>query len=238
MHIVLEDHIKELKYRALHVMFCILFHFVCLYIFRQELLFTLAHSLDRGLIFTSLSESFLNQIEMAAFFSLLLTIPYIIYQIWAFLRPGLYRFEVHFFQHLLRLSFLCYIMSWIVSYFVILPMAVNFLTAFEYTDPTTYQLEFYPRMSSFLSFVYKIMLSTLILFQIPILSLILYRFHLIHEDTMIRYRKYFLFLNFLLAAIFSPPDIGSQLILAIPMAFLYEAILLYFLYRKAVKRFV
>lgn len=234
MYIALEDHIKELKYRTYHIIISLLFNFVCLYALREELLFALTYRLDRGLIFTSLSESFMSQVEMAAFFALLITIPYAAFQIWAFVRPGLHSFEVQSIRYLMRFSLICYIASFFISYFIILPMAVEFLTTFEYIGSSPLHLEYYPRIQSFLSFVYKVIISTIVLFQAPLIALILYRQNLIHAQVMIRYRRYFLFLSFLLAAVCSPPDIGSQLVLAIPMIIFYEAIILYFLFREQV----
>lgn len=228
---MIEDHLKEIQYRVASVVCNFLLNFLSLYGYREELLSLLSESLARGLIFTSLAESFVSQLEMACFFSLLLTIPFCVYQMWAFLKPGFYGFEISFFRKIFLLSGLCYILSFLISYFVILPMAIQFLTSFESME-TGFQLEFYPKISNFLSFVYKIFISSILLFQLPVMGLILYRWNWIDSDSMIANRRYFVLLSFVLAGIFSPPDIGSQLFLALPLILFYECILLFFLWMK------
>lgn len=231
MHLILEDHIKEIRYRLTYTILTFVSSFMSSYLYSYEILYLSCRYLNRSLIFTSLSESFLSQIKFATFVSLIITLPFVIYHAWSFIKPGLYKFESVFYSRLLIFSLLLYIVSYIISSSMLLPVAVNFLVTFEFTSNHSFTLELYPKISHYLSFIVTIITSSIVFFQLPVILFLLQHLEWINTSFMIKNRKYFILMTFILATIFSPPDLGSQFLLALPSIAFYEFTIICFLYQ-------
>lgn len=231
MYFVIEDHLKEIKIRGIYFLLSFLSTFIALYLSSNELISLITKPLQRGLIFTSITESFFSQIHLSLFFAFLFTLPFLIYQIWSFLKPGLYQYEVSFFSFLLKMSLFLYLLGYVIAYYVLLPFAVHFLVG-ENPGTSLVAIEYYPKMSRYFEFLSMLLISSILLFQVPSLLLGLYQMGWVQSSSFLRYRKYFVLLAFVLGALFSPPDILSQLFLALPLIALYELTLFLILYNE------
>lgn len=226
MFMVLEDHLLEFKWRMFYVLWFSLLHALLLAYYMDDLLYLFSSSFQRNLIFTSPSESFFCQIEIGFFFTLFLSIPFFVFQLWNFFRPGCHAFEVLFLRFLFLLSLLGYLLSFFLTVFFLFPTALEFLLRFEVAP----QLLYLPQMQDLFNFFFRILWTSFFFFQTPLIPLLAFQFGSLTSSHCIRFRRYFVVLSFTLAALFSPPDLGSQLLLAFPLLFLYESQILIILY--------
>jgi sec-independent protein translocase protein TatC len=181
--------------------------------------------IERKLIFTGLTEGFMTHIRLSFFLGFALSFPYIIYQIYKFVAPGLYNNEKKLvLPFVIGSVFLCFLgMS--MAYFLVVPVACKFFISFE--GIINYGNKGVPivleaRISEYLSTIIQLLISFGIVFQIPIVLMMLGKLGILSVKTLIKYRRHAIVLNFIFAAIITPPDVISQVMLAIPMVVLYE----------------
>lgn len=223
-----KEHFIELKNRLFKmVIFFILSFSVCyffkeyIYDFFLEPLSELNKDGQRRIIYTGLAEAFFSYIKLSIFSAFCLTIPIICYQLYAFIAPGLKPPERKIIAGVFALSpFLFYIGSFFVFYFV-MPRAWDFFLSYEGGD-TVLPLVMEARISEYLSFVMQLTWAFGIAFQLPIVMIILTVIGLINANTLKKKRRVSVVIIFIIAAIFTPPDVISQIALAIPLLLLYE----------------
>lgn len=167
--------------------------------------------------YTTLPEAFFTRMEIALVVGLFLTSPAIFYQIWAFVAPGLYDEEKKYIIPVAFLSAVFFIAGGIFCYFIVFPFAFNFFISYS-----TPEVVMTPKVSDYLSFVLKLVFAFGLIFEMPIFTLFLSRLGIITAAMMRRFRKYAIVIIFILAAILTPPDVISQLLMACPMLLLYE----------------
>lgn len=167
--------------------------------------------------YTTLPEAFFARVRVAFIAGLFLASPAIFYQIWAFVAPGLYDEEKRYIIPVAFLSALFFIAGGCFCYFIVLPYAFQFFIG--YSSP---EIVITPKISDYLSFVLKLLIAFGLIFEMPIFTLFLARLGIISAELMRRFRKYAIVVIFILAAILTPPDVLSQLLMAGPMLLLYE----------------
>lgn len=168
-------------------------------------------------MYTTLPEPFFVRMFVAFVTGLFVASPYIFYQIWAFISPGLYAEEKKGLLPIALLSAIFFIGGGVFCYFVVFPYAFNFFLGFS-----SEQIQAMPRITDYLDFVIKLLLAFGLIFEMPLFSFFLSRMGVITAQMMRKVRRYAILGIFIVAAILTPPDVVSQLLMAMPMLLLYE----------------
>lgn len=223
------EHLIELRQRLLYSMVGLLLTFFVTYYFSEEifgfLVAPLADELGQGrrMIYTSLTETFFTYIKVAFFAALFLSFPIIANQVYKFVAPGLYSNEKGAFLPYLIASPVLFFLGGAMLYFFIMPLAWHFLLSFEspgVAGGLPIQLE--AKVGEYLSLVMKLIFAFGIFFQMPVVLTLCARAGLVSAATLAKRRKYAVVIMFILAAVLTPPDVISQLGLAVPGLLLYE----------------
>ena len=224
-HAPLLDHLLELRRRllwsfaALGVAFAICFYFA-----RPIFSFLVQPLVKAGqgkLIYTQIFEAFFVEIKVAFFAALMLAFPVIANQIWQFVAPGLYRNEKRALYPFIWATPLLFLAGASLAYYVAIPVALHFLLGFQ-GDLGGVQQEALPGVGNYLSFVMQFLFGFGISFLLPVLLMLLERAGIVTRRQLMSARRYAIVGAFAIAAVLTPPDIGSQLLLAIPLMLLYE----------------
>lgn len=168
--------------------------------------------------YTTLPEAFFTRMYIAFVAGVFLASPAIFYQIWAFVAPGLYDEEKRHILPVAILSAIFFVAGGAFCYFIVFPFAFSFFVSFS-----TPEIVITPKVSDYLSFVLKLLIAFGLIFEMPIFTLFLARMGILTAALMRKGRRYAIVGIFILAAILTPPDVVSQLLMACPMLILYEA---------------
>ena len=175
------------------------------------------------MIFTGLHEGFFTQVKVAFFISISITFPIILLQIWRFVAPGLYKNEKGAFLPFLIATPLLFALGASMVYYLVAPLAFDFFLSFQMGGiDGALPIEVEPRISEYLSLMMRLMFAFGVSFELPVILLLLVKAGFITPDGMARQRKYAILLAFIAAAILTPPDVISQILLALPIIALYE----------------
>jgi sec-independent protein translocase protein TatC len=218
------SHLVELRDRLLRAMIVTgIVAMPCLF-FANDL-FTwviepLRESLPAGssVIATSVVAPFMTPFKLALLAAVFFSMPYLLYQLWAFVAPGLYRHERRFAFPLLVSSILLFYTGAAFAYFVVFPVMFQFFVA---TTPAHVQMM--TDMTQYLDFVVLLFFAFGLAFEIPVATVLLVRTGMVKIEAMRKHRGYVLLGIFIIAAFVTPPDAVSQSMMAVPMYFLYEA---------------
>lgn len=217
------SHLVELRNRLLRAAITVAVLFVPCAIFADELFTLVATPLiekmpqGTSMIATSVVAPFMAPLKLALFVALFLAMPYVLYQAWAFVAPGLYRHEKRFAIPLVLSSILLFYGGVAFAYFVVFPLMFAFLTS---TAPSGIQIM--TDMANYLDFVVLLFFAFGIAFEIPIATVLLAATGLVRVETMAKNRGYVVLGIFVVAAFLTPPDAVSQSFMAVPMYLLYE----------------
>lgn len=225
------DHLIELRSRLVRCVMALTAAFaVCLY-FADSILGFLVRPLTEAfppgagqLIFTQLYEVFFVELKVALFAGFFVSFPIIANQLWAFVAPGLYAKEKKAFLPFLLATPVLFTAGAALAYFVVMPTAFKFFLGYE-GSAGGLKIEALPSAGEYLSLVMQFILAFGISFLLPVLLLLLNRAGIVTRKQLSGARRYVVVLVLVLAAIVTPPDPGSQLILAIPLLFLFEGAL-------------
>ena len=221
------DHLKELRRRlcwcvvAAAIGFCACWTVVepIFDILTQPLLAVLPAG--SSAMYTTLPEAFFTRMFIAFMTGLFVVSPFIFYQIWAFISPGLYAEEKRFIIPVALVSAVFFVGGGLFCYFIVFHYAFQFFVSFA-----TEQIVAMPKISDYLDFVIKLILAFGFIFEMPIFSFFLSRMGVVTAKSMRGFRRYAVLLVFIVAAILTPPDVVSQLLMAVPMLLLYEVSIL------------
>ncbi len=224
------EHLIELRQRLLYSLVGLICTFFVTYYFAEEifgfLVAPLADQLEgqgRRMIFTALTETFFTYIKVAFFAALFLSFPIIANQLYKFIAPGLYSNEKGAFLPYLIASPVLFFLGGAMLYFFIMPLAWSFLLSFETAGVAGgLPIELEAKVGEYLGLVMKLIFAFGIFFQMPVAITLCARAGLVTAATLAKRRKYAVVIMFAMAALLTPPDVVSQLGLAIPGLFLYE----------------
>jgi sec-independent protein translocase protein TatC len=219
----LTAHLQELRKRLILSFIAVGAGFILCYAFADSIFNILALPLLKvmpaggSLIFTSVAEAFFTYMKVAFIAGLILASPFVLYQIWAFVAPGLYQKEKRYVVPFVSLGSLFFAMGILFGYFVAIPFGFKFLLGYasDFIKPM-------PSMKEYLSFSIKFLLAFGLVFEFPVVLLLLARIGVIDAKMLARQRKYAILLIFVFAAVMTPPDLISQVLMALPLIGLYE----------------
>lgn len=225
------DHLIELRGRLVRCVMALAVAFaICLY-FADDILGFLVRPLTEAfppgtgqLIFTQLYEVFFVELKVALFAGFFVSFPIIANQLWAFVAPGLYAKEKKAFLPFLIATPVLFTAGAALAYFVVMPTAFKFFLGYE-GSAGGLKIEALPSAGEYLSLVMQFILAFGISFLLPVLLLLLNRAGIVSRQQLSGARRYVVVLIVALAAVVTPPDPGSQLILAIPLVLLFESAL-------------
>lgn len=237
-NIAIINHIKELQFRSLYIILTFIINFIVLYFYINETTYLCIKPLILNesikvdnLIFTDLSELFFCTLKLTFFLSSYLTITIIIYQIYYFLIPGTYKHEQKRIFKVLSTSIILLLFSLLLTYNLLIPLFWNFfLTEHISIDSNIFRIDYQGKIIEYINLLNSILFGFLISFQVPlVLTFLLYN-KIIDVRTVQKYRSFNILFCFICGALFSPPDIFSQISLAIPLCALYELNILFGIY--------
>lgn len=217
------SHLVELRSRLLKAVAAVLLVLLCLLPFANKLYAWLALPLVKHLpqggtmIATEVASPFLTPIKLAFFVALFIAIPVVLYQLWAFVAPGLYRNEKRLAMPILVSSVMLFYIGCAFAYFFVLPAVFTFMTAIAPEGVAVM-----PDIGRYLDFVLALFLAFGLCFEVPVVLVILVTLGVVTPTQLAESRRYAIVGSFVVAAVLTPPDVFSQLMLAIPMCLLYE----------------
>jgi sec-independent protein translocase protein TatC len=219
------DHLIELRRRLLYCVVALVLTFgVCFY-FAKPIFGFLVHPLAAAgqdkLIFTQIFEAFMVQIKVGFFGALMFSFPIIANQLWQFVAPGLYRKEKRALLPFLLATPVLFVSGAALAYYFAIPVALNFLLGLEGDLGGGVTQEALPAVGNYLDFVMQFIFAFGISFLLPVLLMLLERAGIVTYEQLKSAWRYAVVAAFAIAAVLTPPDIGSQLLLAGPLCGLY-----------------
>ena len=217
------SHLEELRTRLITCSIAIGVGFAVAYFFKEKLFQILTRPLMKvmqsgdKLIFTGLPEAFFAYLKVALLTGIILAAPVLLYQFWLFVAPGLYKKERKLLIPIVFLSTLFFVGGAFFGYFIVFPFGFKFFLGFasETIRPM-------PSMKEYLTFATKLLLAFGVVFELPIVITFMARLGIVSVEFLKKNRKYALLIFFAGAAILTPPDVITQLMMAFPLMILYE----------------
>ena len=216
-------HLIELRQRLVRAAVAVVIVFLALTPFMKQIFDVLSQpmmaALPAGskLLATGVVTPFMVPLKVTLFAALLIALPYVLWQAWAFVAPGLYKHEKRLAAPLIASSVLMFFLGMAYCYFVVFGLVFKAITGFA---PASVAVS--PDIEAYFGFVLGMFLAFGLAFEVPIVVVLLARFGIADVDKMKRARPYVIVGAFIVAAVFTPPDVLSQLLLAVPLCLLYE----------------
>lgn len=217
-------HLTELRNRLVHSLICVLLVFLCLAAFSKDIYSTIATPLIRKLpegtnmIATEVASPFLVPFKLTIFTAIFISMPYLLYQLWAFISPGLYKKEKRFAMPLLFTSIVLFYAGTAFAFFIVFPLVFGFFTSIA-PEGVAVMTD----ISHYLDFILKMFFAFGLAFEVPIATILLITSGITSYEGMRKKRPYIIVGAFVIGMLLTPPDILSQVLLALPMWVLFEA---------------
>ncbi len=222
----LGDHLEELRSRVIRCIVAVGVLFAAAWIFREQIMLVLFRPhlytasgarIAPSLKFRDYLEPVTVQLKACLTASIIVAAPYLLYQAWAFVAPGLYRKERLFFVRILAVSILCFAAGAVFGYFLFIPLALRFLLSLApaSTEPVL-------MMGAYLSLLLMMTIALGIVFQTPVVIYYLVKWNIVSAPAIRSNRRNAILGAFIIAAFFTPPDPATQIMMAVPVILLYE----------------
>src|SRR5205823_1176341 len=206
-----------------HAIIAVVIVLLCLFPFAKDIYALLAAPLLRALpqgstmIATDVTGTFLVPLKVTLMAAFLIALPYVLYQMWAFVAPGLYQHEKKLAAPVIVSSFIFFVLGMAFAYFLVFPIAFGF---FAHYTPAGVQMM--TDIDKYLSFVLTMFIAFGVTFEVPVIVIVLVRLGVVSLEKLRSIRGYVIVGAFVVGAVFTPPDILSQVMLAVPLWLLYE----------------
>ena len=216
-------HLQELRWCLLKSIIAVFIRAaICYSFWRPILSFFTSYPLSKApmmpdLVYLDPTEAFLVSVKIALFGGIVLSIPFVFYQVWKFIAPGLFSNEKNFVLPVVLFSTFFFISGAGFAYFLVIPLAFRFLMGFN-----TEKLMPMFSINNYIGFILKILIAFALTFELPVFSFILTRMGLLTSSFLIKSFKYAVIIIFIMAALLTPPDVFTQILMAIPLVFLYS----------------
>ena len=220
----LKEHLVELHVRLTHAVICLLVTFIACYGVSETLMDLVVSPLREELgaeipmVFISLPEVFFARLKIAFVFALFISSPYLLYHLWSFVAPGLYLEERKLFLLFLVGSSLLFMVGGIFSYAFVMPLAFEFFLGFSGPG-----LDVMPSVQPYVSLVIKLAFAFGLAFEVPLICILLVKVGAMTTESMKKKRRWAFVGAFVAGPILTPPDVISQVLLAVPLYILFEA---------------
>jgi sec-independent protein translocase protein TatC len=219
------EHLGELRDRLVRSFIAVGVGFVTAYFFKEQLfefliaplVKAMAESGNAKLIFTGLPEAFFTYLKVSLLAGIVLATPVLFYEFWMFVSPGLYRGEKKYLIPIVILSIFFFVAGSSFGYFVVFPYGFRFFLSFA-----TETISAMPSMKEYLSFASKMLLAFGFVFELPLVLTFMARMGLVSVAFLKKNRKYALLVFFVGSALITPPDVVTQVMMALPLMILYE----------------
>lgn len=217
------SHLIELRTRLLRAIVAVVVVLLCLFPFAKDIYALLAAPLLRALprgatmIATDVTGTFLVPLKVTLMAAFLIALPVVLYQMWAFVAPGLYQHEKKLVVPVIVSSFFFFLLGMSFAYFFVFPIAFGFFASYA---PAGVQMM--TDIDKYLSFVLTMFIAFGVTFEVPVIVIVLVRLGIVSLETLRSIRAYVIVGAFVVGAVFTPPDVVSQLLLAVPLWLLYE----------------
>lgn len=227
-------HIREFKYRMVYVLISTFFTFIIAYNYSLELFYFLAKPLinlkvdnfEYSLIYTDITEAFFTYLNLSLYLSIATSFLFFIHQSTYFLIPALYKKEYSFIKKIIKIIYIFYLISIFITYFFILPLIWHFFISNDTsTTISSINIHFEGKINEYVIILLRVFFSILCIFFSPLILFLLVKSKIISLNILINQRKIAFIIIFILGAFLSPPDIISQILLAIPLCISYELII-------------
>jgi len=217
------SHLIELRSRLLRSIVAIVVVLVCLFPWAKDIYAALAAPLLKALphgstmIATDVTGTFLVPLKVTLMAAFLIALPYVLYQMWAFVAPGLYHHEKRLALPVIFSSVIFFALGMAFAYFIVFPIAFGFFAGY-----TPSGVQMMTDIDKYLSFVLTMFVAFGITFEVPVVVVVLVRLGVVSLEKLRSIRGYVIVGAFIVGAIFTPPDVLSQVMLAVPLWLLYE----------------
>ena len=217
------DHLRELRVRLVRSLIAIAVGFFGCYAWSKELFDILVKPLIKvfppgsALIYTALTEAFVTYMKVALVAGIMAVSPYLFYQVWSFIAPGLYKEEKRYLIPIAFFSGLFFVSGALFGYYVVFPFAFQFFM--EYATETIKPM---PSLAEYLNFSLKMLFAFGVIFELPLFIFFLAQLGMVTPAMLRKFRRYAILLAFIIGAVLTPPDVISQTLMAAPLIILYE----------------
>lgn len=214
----LTEHLSELRNRVFKVIVTLIIASVFSYLNVEKIVdIIIKPSMGLDFVYLSPPELFLTYIKISIITGFIISSPIILLEVWLFIKPGLKPVERKYVIFSMFMAIVFFIAGIVFAYFIVLPVIINF-----FTDMSVDRIEPMLSFAKYLSFVSTLLLAFGFIFEFPLLIILLSQLELITPDALKRYKKVFILASFIIGAIITPPDVISQVLVALPLALLYE----------------
>ena len=225
----LMEHFSELRRRFLWCVFIFLIAFVCAWYVAPLALEFLSAPLLKiwhgNLLYNGITDGLMIRLSLAGTIAILITLPVILWHVWAFVAPGLKQKEKNFIWPILIASPILFVIGAAFAFYILFPSVFGFFI--ELNQNTPVPAVFLPAVRDYLSFAIRLLRVFGIAFQLPILMILLNRIGVLSRGKVIAMRRYAIIVLVVVAAVLTPPDVVSQILLAVPMWGLFELSILF-----------